>query len=252
MKINKLYIIAAVIGLYLVPTTSHQHIMDLPSVDLQSVFDHQKELVGKKRLPTAFRENKNAEQIVSQVVLEIVRESLPKNYRNQSEKITKAIIVEANKYGMDPLLLTSVIKHESNFNPLAIGMVGEIGLMQIRPTTAKWLNDEFKVVKRVDLKNPVTNIRIGAFFLNKLRNKFDQNGRHYLSAYNMGAAKLRKKLKENINPKEYVGNVMKHYVKYIDKLEVAAQKSLELMEIEQSIRTAQLCNGFQTVAVLHN
>lgn len=251
MKITKLILTTAMVGLFFVPTTSHQHILDLPSVDLQSIFEHQKELVGRKRLPTAFQENKNAEQIVSQVVLEIVRESLPKKYKGQSEKITKTIILEANKYGMDPLLLTSVIKHESNFNPLAIGMVGEIGLMQIRPTTAKWLNDEFKIVKQVNLKNPVTNIKIGAYFLNKLRNKFDQNGRHYLSAYNMGATKLRKKLKENITPKEYVGNVMKHYVKYMDRLETAAAKSLELMEIEQTIRTAQLCTGFQNV-VAHN
>lgn len=242
MKITKRHFIAFVIGVGLlhVPEISHQTILELPSVDLNSVFEHQKELVGRKRLPSAFQQNKNAEQIVSQLVLEIVRESLPKNFKYQSERVTKAIIEEANKYEMDPLLLTSIIKHESHFNPLAVGSVGEIGLMQLRPTTAKWLNDEFKIVKRVNLKNPVTNIRLGAFFLSKLRNKFDQNSRYYITAYNMGAAKLRKRLKENVKPKEYVSNVMKYYVKYIDRLEVAAEKSMELSEAEEILRTASI------------
>lgn len=243
MRINKLYMIAVVVGLFHVPTVSHQTILVMPSVNLNSVFEHQKELVGKNRLPSAFQENKNADQIVSQLVLEITRESLPKAYQNQSEKIAKAIILEANKYGMDPLFLTSIIKHESSFNPKAIGLVGEIGLMQIRPTTAKWLNDKNKIVRNLNLKNPVTNIKIGAFFLNKLRGKFDNNGRYYMSAYNMGAAKLRQKLKENVNPKEYASNVMKHYMKYMERLEVAAEKSNQLSEAESVVRTAQLCNG---------
>jgi len=243
MRISKLYMIAVAVGLFHVPTVSHQTILAMPSVDLDSVFEHQRELVGTKRMPSAFQENKNAEQIVSQLVLEIVRESLPKSYMNQSEKVAKTIILEANKYEMDPLFLTSIIKHESGFNPKAVGLVGEIGLMQIRPTTAKWLNDKHKIVKRVNLRDPATNIKIGAFFLNSLRGKFDNNSRYYMSAYNMGAAKLSQKLKENVNPKEYVSNVMKHYTKFMERLEVAAEKSLQLSEAETMIRTAQLCNG---------
>ena len=243
MRINKLYMTAILVGLFHVPSTSYQTILSMPSVDLNSVFEHQKELVGTKRLPSSFQENKNAEQIVSQLVLEIVRESLSKAYQNQSEKIAKTIIEEANKYEMDPLFLTSIIMHESSFNPTSIGLVGEIGLMQIRPTTAKWLNDKHKIVKKVNLKNPIINIKIGAFFLNQLRSKFDNNSRNYMSAYNMGAAKLRQKLKENVKPKEYAGNVMKHYVKYMERLELAAEKSLELSEAEMIIKTAQLCSG---------
>lgn len=222
--------------------------MNLPAADLNSIFEHQKELIGRKRLPTTFHENKNAEKIVSQVVFEIVNDSLPKKFKHLSGRVAKAIILEANQYGMDPLFLTSVIKHESNFNPVVVGMVGEIGLMQIRPTTAKWLNDKYKAVKIVDLTHPETNIKLGAIFLNELRNKFDQNGRHYLSAYNMGPAKLRKKLKQNINPKEYVSNVMKHYVKYISHLEKIAEKSLELTEVEQSIRSAEIYKNSLKIA----
>jgi soluble lytic murein transglycosylase len=251
MRFSKLHIIALIVGLF-VPSISKQVILNLPSVKLSSIFQHQRELMGKKRIPSSFVLNKNADQIASQVILEIVRESLPKAYQAQSPTIAATIIEEGNRYNMDPLLLVSVIKHESNFNPLVVGLVGEIGLMQIRPTTARWLNNKAKIVRKVNLRDPVTNVKIGAFFLNALRNKFDQNGRYYLSAYNMGAAKLRQNLKQNVNPKEYVSNVMKYYVIYLNRLENAGEKSMQVLEAEQVIQTAQLCNGGLPIRIAHN
>ena len=79
-----------------------------------------------------------------------------------------------------------------------------------------------------------------------------QNGRHFLSAYNMGSGKLRQFLKKNINPKAYAGNVLKHYMVYTNRLETAAEKSLELLEAEQVVKTAQLCNGGPALFVAQN
>jgi soluble lytic murein transglycosylase-like protein len=251
MSIKTVQMMTLIVGL-LVPSISHQIIIDLPSVNLTTVFEHQKELVGSKRMPNSIRENKNADQIASLIIFEIVRESLPKEYASQSQLVARTIIEQGNRYKMDPLLIASVIRHESNFNPLIVGLVGEIGLMQIRPTTAKWLNDKAHIVKKLDLRNPVTNIKVGAYFLNKLRNKFNQNGRYYLSAYNMGVAKLRQNLKQNVNPKEYVGNVMKYYVSYLNRFENASEKSLKMLEAEQIVRTAQLCTNEVGVRIAHN
>ncbi len=242
MRITKKHLFAVAVAtlLFHTPQTSHQNILAMPPVDLQSVFKHQRELVGSKRSPSDIQTAAHADQLISQIVFEIVRESLPKKYKTQSETISKTIIEEANKYNMDPLFLVSVIKLESSFNPNAIGGVGEIGLMQIRPSTAKWLNDTYNVVKKVDLKDPLINIKLGAYFLNKLRSNFDNNSRYYISAYNMGASKVRSKVKKNVHPKVYVNHVMKHYVSYIDRLEQAAQISHKLMELESILESVEI------------
>jgi soluble lytic murein transglycosylase len=207
--------------------------LELPDVNIESAFLHHKELVGKTREPQSIIANTEASQLASRFILDIVRESLPAKYKKDAVRITAAIVDEANRYNMDPLFLVSVIKQESKFNPAAIGSVGEVGLMQIRPCTAKWLNDKFKIVKKVKLHDPVNNIKIGAFYFDQLRDKFDQNSRWYISAYNMGVTKLKRKIANNEKPKIYVQNVMRHYVKFVSELHTA-------LALSQSTKTMTL------------
>lgn len=229
MELNKLVFTSALIITASFSNTAELAIFELPETNLQAAFEHQKELVGSKKALT--NPSQKADQVISQLVYNITLTNLPKNYKKDAHKISSAIIQEANKYGMDPLFLLSVIKQESSFRPDVVGGVGEIGLMQIRPSTAKWLNEKAKIVKTLNLKNPITNIKIGAYYLNKLRGKFDQNGRWYLSAYNMGAAKVKRKLAANEKPKEYVQHVMKHYVKYVAMLNTVLDESKDELEL---------------------
>jgi soluble lytic murein transglycosylase len=106
-----------------------------------------------------------------------------------------------------------VIQNESSFNPKMKGSVGEIGLMQIRPETAKWIAGLTKIKYKGEksLYQPEMNIRIGAAFLNRLRNQFDSNSTYYLTAYNAGAGNVRKMISENVTPKIYASAVMKRY-----------------------------------------
>jgi soluble lytic murein transglycosylase-like protein len=53
-----------------------------------------------------------------------------------SRRIAVAGIECAKAYNLDPLLLFATMQQESNFNPRAIGSIGERGLMQISRTTA--------------------------------------------------------------------------------------------------------------------
>lgn len=46
---------------------------------------------------------------------------------------------KARKHGVPFRLARAVVQVESNYNAQALGMVGEIGLMQVRPQTARWL-----------------------------------------------------------------------------------------------------------------
>jgi len=82
MRITKRHFIAFAIGcgMFHIPQTSQENILELPSVDLNSVFEHQKELVGIKRLPNTFQQKKNAEQNVLQFILKIVKKKLKKEY----------------------------------------------------------------------------------------------------------------------------------------------------------------------------
>src|SRR5262249_54767825 len=46
---------------------------------------------------------------------------------------------EAKRTGLDPALVDAVIKVESDYRPDTIGAAGEIGLMQVLPSTARLL-----------------------------------------------------------------------------------------------------------------
>jgi hypothetical protein len=61
-------------------------------------------------------------------------------------------------------LVDAVIKVESDYRPDTIGTAGEIGLMQVRPSTARLLG--FGGTDR-ELAEPATNIRLGVTYLAK-------------------------------------------------------------------------------------
>lgn len=193
----------------------------LPETDTVSAHEHQRELIGSsKRSPSALGYSltlpRTAAQ-VSRLVHDIVRKSVPEKYRAQSTLIAKAIITEAAKYGMDPLFVAAVIRNESSFNPEVVGGVGELGLMQIRPTTAAEIAEKLNV-KKYDLRKPADNIKLGVYYMNQLRNSFEGHSQLYISAYNMGSAKVRSLVRNAKKPKEYVLRVMKFYTEYVKSL----------------------------------
>ena len=91
----------------------------------------------------------------------------------------------ASQYRLQPNLLKSVAKMESNFNPLAISKAGAQGIMQLMPKTAASLGvgDPF---------NPVENIEGGAKYLRQLLDRFDNNIPLALAAYNAGPGTVNK------------------------------------------------------------
>ncbi|OBZ93022.1 lytic transglycosylase [Pararhizobium polonicum] len=68
----------------------------------------------------------------------------------------------AKQYGVPVDLAHAVIKVESNFNPMARGSAGEVGLMQIKPATARMMG--YSGGKR-GLFDPETNIKFGMKYL---------------------------------------------------------------------------------------
>jgi soluble lytic murein transglycosylase-like protein len=71
---------------------------------------------------------------------------------------------EATRTGLAPEIAEAVMAVESGYNPGAIGGVGEIGLMQILPSTARMLGF---VGTNADLATPETNIHYGVSYLSQ-------------------------------------------------------------------------------------
>jgi soluble lytic murein transglycosylase len=102
----------------------------------------------------------------------------------------------ARANGVDPALLAAVIYQESKFHPSARSTSGAIGLMQLRPATAKGiaLRTGGTAFRISDLTNPAINIRYGAWYLGNLLRKYRQESLA-LAAYNAGPGNVDRWLK---------------------------------------------------------
>jgi soluble lytic murein transglycosylase-like protein len=107
-------------------------------------------------------------------------EAPPAQSPETGEQAYDAIINEAAaEYGVDPLLVRSVIKAESRFDPDARSGAGAEGLMQLMPVLQKELG-----VK--DPMDPRENIFGGTRYLSKLLQRHEGDVTLALASYNAG------------------------------------------------------------------
>jgi len=99
------------------------------------------------------------------------------------------VVQSANEFEISPLILFSLIRQESMFNPFISSSVGASGLAQIMPATglenADLLNwpDNYD---QADLMRGEVSIRLGAYYLDRMRIYLGENMHGALVAYNAG------------------------------------------------------------------
>ena len=95
------------------------------------------------------------------------------------------IAAAATRNGIDPKLLTGLIRAESNFDPNAGSPAGAQGLTQLMPGTAAGLG----VTNPLD---PVQSIEGGARYLRQQLDRFGGDPAKALAAYNAGPGAVQK------------------------------------------------------------
>lgn len=101
------------------------------------------------------------------------------------------------EYGLDPMMVFSVIRVESNFKYKAKSHKSATGLMQIMPETGKWIAEQVGIedFKEEDLNDPETSIMLGCWYLNNLKQEFGDMDL-VLAAYNAGRGNVNNWLKD--------------------------------------------------------
>jgi peptidoglycan lytic transglycosylase len=112
--------------------------------------------------------------------------------------------------GLDPYLVASLIRQESEFNPNAISRANAVGLMQLLPVTGK------KVAKEVNLHHfspsqlytPTVNLQLGTRYFKSMVDKFG-SFEYALAAYNAGSDRVEDWLAQGKyrDPQEFVESI---------------------------------------------
>jgi soluble lytic murein transglycosylase len=94
--------------------------------------------------------------------------------------------------GLDPYLVASLIRQESEFNPLAVSRANAVGLMQLLPKTGKVVAHqvELKRYNPTELFTPSVNLQLGTRYFRGMVDKFGGSFEHALAAYNAGSDRV--------------------------------------------------------------
>jgi soluble lytic murein transglycosylase len=102
----------------------------------------------------------------------------------------------AELQGLDPLLLTSLVKQESLFDPQARSWVGAMGLSQLMPDTAAWVGKKVPGPVR-GLTDPFWNLKLGAYYLGWVQKRLSDQPVFAVAAYNAGPNAVKKWIDAN-------------------------------------------------------
>jgi soluble lytic murein transglycosylase len=113
--------------------------------------------------------------------------------------------------GLDPYLVASLIRQESEFNPNAVSRANAVGLMQLLPKTGKLVAKEVKLRRysSSQLYTPAVNLQLGTRYFRGMVDKFGGSFEYALAAYNAGSDRVEEWLGQGKyrDPQEFVESI---------------------------------------------
>lgn len=93
---------------------------------------------------------------------------------------------------LDPYLVASLIRQESEFNPGAVSRANALGLMQLLPSVGKNLAHQAKIknYSQSELFNPSVNIQLGTHYFRYMVDHYNGQVEYALAAYNAGEERV--------------------------------------------------------------
>ena len=111
---------------------------------------------------------------------------------------------------LDPYLVASLIRQESEFNPGAVSRANAVGLMQLLPSTGKKVarQEKLRHFNPTQLLSPGTNLELGTRYFRGLVDKFG-SFEYALAAYNAGDDRVNDWLSQGKyrDPQEFVESI---------------------------------------------
>lgn len=114
-----------------------------------------------------------------------------------SRELAEQIYDSALEADIDPDIAFGLVRAESSFKNSATSYVGAVGLTQLMPATARWLERD---ITNSELRNPRTNLRIGFRYLKRLMEKYNGDADLALVAYNRGPGTVDRILERGGDP----------------------------------------------------
>jgi soluble lytic murein transglycosylase len=108
----------------------------------------------------------------------------------------KAYWTDLRKYsvlnGLDPYLVASLIRQESEFNAGALSRANAVGLMQLLPKTGKTVAKQVKLkgYSAPQLYTPAVNLELGTRYFKDMVDKYNGQFEYALAAYNAGSDRV--------------------------------------------------------------
>lgn len=117
----------------------------------------------------------------------------------------------ASANSLDPYLVASLIRQESEFNPNAVSRANAVGLMQLLPKTGKLVAKEVKLRRysSSQLYTPAVNLQLGTRYFRGMVDKFGGSFEYALAAYNAGSDRVEEWLSQGKyrDPQEFVESI---------------------------------------------